>query len=364
MVYRKLGNTGLTVSLLGFGTMRLPIARINPNFTKAMALIKYALEKGINFFDVGTFYCHYHCEEAFGLATRGLSRKQLVVSGKNSSHQTQNVDWLTQLRNSLALFHRKYFDIYFIHYLKLEQWESHFLENGIIDEIRHAKDRGLFRHLGFSSHDKPENVRKLIDTRLFDAVILPFNLMQRTYEKTMEYAHSQGLGVIVMNPLAGGILAKSKLFDVDSEYLDTQDTPADLALNYVLSQPFVDSVLSGMESKAIIDENIRTVHKNRFRTLEINQLSQTISREKSNNYVACTSCNYCLPCTQGIDIPEVIRIYNEYSSVKGQSFFQRDYSILSVTADCCIQCRTCEDNCPQNIPIPEIMDKADQLLKG
>ena len=361
MVYRKLGNTGLTVSILGFGTMRLPIARINPNFTKATALIKYALEKGINFFDVGTFYCHHHSEEAFGLATRGLSRKQLIVSGKNSSHQTQNIEWLTQLRHSLALFHRKYFNIYFIHYLKLEQWESYFLENDIINKIRYAKDQGLFHHLGFSSHDKPEHICKLIDTRLFEAVILPFNLLQRDYEETMKYAYNRGLGVIVMNPLAGGVLARSSFFLDKAEEAKKNHRSGELALNFVLSQPFVHSALSGMESENIIEENVRIADIQRLDAEECSRLSERIARRA---VIPCTSCNYCYPCTQGINIPEVIRMVNNYSIVKDHHFFYLDYSKLLVTAECCIQCELCVERCPHHIAIPEIMDKADKIIKG
>ncbi|MFQ5750911.1 MAG: aldo/keto reductase [bacterium] len=93
MLYRKLGKTGLSVSILSFGTMRLPISSANPDFTEAIALISYANAKGINYFDVGTFYCHNYAETAFGMATKDIARENILISGKNSSHQSGFPDW-------------------------------------------------------------------------------------------------------------------------------------------------------------------------------------------------------------------------------------------------------------------------------
>ena len=359
-----LGNTGLRISILGFGTMRLPIRSRNPDFTRSITLINHAMQKGINFFDVGTFYCHHRCETAFGKATRGLSRRRFIVSGKNSSHQTRDIGWLTQLKKSLSLFYRKHFDLYFIHDLRLETWKSYFIGEGILEQIRHARDRGLILHLGFSSHDSPENVRALIDTGFFEAVILPFNLLQQDYEETMDHAHHEGIGMIVMNPLAGGILAKASLLDDDSTLGFKTGTPVELALNFVLSQPFVHTVLSGMESETEIDENCGIVENRRFSRTELDQIKRQISHEKKKRIIPCTSCGYCLPCPQGIDIPEIMRIFNAYSLLKGRSFFVRDYSALSVTAECCIKCETCIEKCPQGISIPDIMEDADKLFQG
>lgn len=362
MLYCKLGNTGLTVSKVGFGAMRLPIRRSNPDFKRAVELIRYAVERGIDFFDVGTFYCHGHCEKAFGMATGDVPREKLLICGKNDSHQSRDRSWSAQLRNSLALFKRSFFDLYFIHYLTLEDWKHWFLEHGVIDEIKRAGAGGLFRRLGFSSHDSPENVRELIDTGMFEAVILSYNMLRREYEETLKYAHQKGLGVVVMNPLAGGALADGALCAGDAEAPDDPAKMAEISLNYVLSQPFVHVALSGMESKKIIDENVRTVHKRRFGREEIDSLDEEISKSRAAAMVPCTSCNYCAPCTQGIDIPEVIRLYNQYSVLKGGEMFVRDYAMLPVTAECCIQCNECVEKCTQHIDVPGIMENVSRLF--
>ncbi len=357
MKYRKLGKTDLSVSLLAYGLMRLPIEKSQSNFTQPIELIKYAVKNGINFFDVGTFYCHGTCEEVFGMATKDIADNKIIISGKNATQQTQDFDWLGQLYNSLTLFHRKYFDIYFIHYLRHEQWENHFIKKGVINQIKKAKKLGLIKHIGFSSHDSPGNVNKLITTGIFDAVILPFNLLQREYENSLCLANEQGLGVIIMNPLAGGILASSKIQRSNFSENSMNHGLAELSLNYVMSQPFVHCVLSGMESKQIIDKNIKIVNKKRMNSEQITGLNDKLLAEKINIDVLCTGCNYCLPCTQGINIPKVLDIWNQFAILKGENMLSGAYSLLPVSAECCVRCNTCVDICPQHIPISEIMAK-------
>jgi uncharacterized protein len=363
MIYRSLGNTGLTVSALGFGAMRLPIQNFNPDFDLAVELIQYAIEKGINFFDIGTFYCYGHCEQVFGLSIKDVKDDKLLICGKNSSHQSGSLDWKGQLANSLRLFNRQFFNIYFIHYLNLEQWKSFFEGNNITEQIWRCREKGLFQHLGFSSHDSPENVKKLIDSGWFEAVILSYNILNREYEPVMKYAYEKGLGVIVMNPLAGGQLANvdfifEKIKSISSNKLE-------LFMNYVLSQPFIHTVLSGMESKEMVDENVRTVHKSRLNLDEIEYLDTLIHREKAKSITLCTACNYCMPCTQGIDIPSVISIWNKHSILMGDKVYDRDYTMLPVNAESCIQCDLCSEKCPQHLKIPQLMEMiAENLINS
>lgn len=363
MQYRKLGQTQLVVSILGLGTMRLPIANVDPDFSKATSIIRYAIEKGINFFDVGTFYCHGHCETAFGLAIRDKSEQNLIIAGKNSSHQNNDDGWQMQLRNSLCLFRRDHMDIYFLHYLNTKDWQNYYLGKKIVDQVMDAQNKGLFTHLGFSSHDTPENVRELIDSDMFQAVMLPFSLLNRAYEETMKYAFEKGLGVIAMNPLAAGALAHADLF-VDKLARIPQSELASMALNYVISQPFIHCAFSGMESGEIIDANVRTVNRTRFSQDKIEELNTCISREKANRYIPCTGCQYCMPCTQGIDIPAVINILNQYSVVGGEMIHHREYSMLSNPAECCIHCDNCRDKCPQKLAIPELISRAGDLFRS
>jgi len=357
---KKLGNTGLNISSLGFGTMRLPYNN-DEDFTSAIALIKHALKNGINFFDIGTFYCNHRCETIFGQAILD-NKHEIILSGKNSSHLSINENWTVQLKNSLFRFGCEALDIYFIHYLDFDIWAKHFIMDNVIDEVNRAKNEGLIKYLGFSSHDTPEKIRKLLDTGVFDAVILTYNLMNRTYEDTVHYAFEKGMGVIIMNPLAGGILT-DRFLDLHGLKDYFGDDITGIALNYVLSNPNVHCALSGMRTLNEIDNNSNTAENHRFSTEEIGLINDFIDRERNCKLVYCTGCGYCLPCPQGIDIPGVIKIWNTYNIVQGDDHFIRDYQILDVSADCCIMCETCEEKCPNGVGITEIMEKTRALLK-
>jgi|WetSurSiteA1Bulk_404760.scaffolds.fasta_scaffold02457_2 uncharacterized protein len=360
MDYKKFGNTDFYISALGFGAMRLPIAPQSIDFTEAISLMHYALKTGINFFDIGTFYCHFQCEKVFGLAIND-QKPAVILSGKNTTHLSDPGNWTAQLKNTLHLYNREALDFYFIHYLEYKSWEKHFLAEGIIEQVHRARRDGLIRYLGFSSHDTPGNIIKLIDAGPFDAVILSYNMLNRTYEDAIQYAYNRGLGVIVMNPLAGGVLTDSFVdFPRLREYFHAT-IPA-IALKFAYSNPHVHCVLSGMQTKSEIDSNIQIEGGERFSPIDTAFINEMVAQERDERLVLCTGCNYCLPCPQGIDIPKVIGLWNQFNMVKGKNFFQRDYHMLDVTADCCIACESCEERCPNHINISVIMHKAGILF--
>jgi uncharacterized protein len=360
MEFKKLGNTDLHVSALGFGAMRLPIPPDSHDFTEAVSLLKYALKAGINFFDIGTFYCHFQCEKAFGLALNEM-KDTLVLSGKNTTHQSDHGNWSEQLKNTLYHYNREALDIYFIHYLEYHVWEKYFLTGRVIEQVHQAKRDGLIRYLGFSSHDTPENIKKLINAGVFDAIILSYNMINCTYEDTIQYASREGLGVIVMNPLAGGILTSSHVdFYRLTEHFG--GTIQAVALNYAFSNPFVHCVLSGMQTELEIDKNIQIARRGRYSLDELTFINDIVAKERDENLAYCTRCNYCMPCPQDIDIPKVISIWNQYNMIKGKSLFQREYKMLEVTADCCIGCGICEEKCPNQICVSKIMNNISALF--
>ncbi len=352
MEYRKLGNTDLLISPLGFGTMRLPF-KDQINVTNSISLIQYAIRSGINFFDVGTFYCNFRCETIFGQAVRNL-KNNIILCAKNSSHQTVNGNWTIQLQNSLVKLDIQELDMYFIHYLDYDVWENYFIREQHIDNIIKTKKEGLIRYLGFSSHDTPVNVRKLIDTELFDSVILSYNLLNRTYEDTIKYACEKGYGVIIMNPLAGGMLTTDNLYINELQSIFHYD-PATIALKYVYSNPYVHCTLSGMQTIEEIDKNIKTAAIPHYSKEERDLIDRIITSERNKKLVYCTRCEYCLPCPQGIDIPGIIDIWNRYNIIRGAKHYFRDYRLLDVTADCCISCGLCEEKCPNGIKISALM---------
>lgn len=354
MKYRILGKTNLKASTLGMGLMRLPVAKENPDFNKAIHLIQHAISRGITFFDIGTFYCHSHCEKIFSLAIANSPAKSVLFCGKNSTHQAGSLKWVEQLSNTLRIFQKCQLDLYFLHHLDWLTWKSHFIIKGVINQILESKEKGLFRFLGFSSHDTADNVKNIIDTGYFSVVILPFNILQLQYREAMEYAHQQGIGVIAMNPLGGGILQQS-FFSERNPIASLNKDWAGIALNYVLSQTFIDVTLSGMESTVIIDQNATLADNSRFTAEELQRIHLEVNHEQKKRWIGCTGCGYCLPCLQGIDIPRMIELYNQFSLVPGEQLYTRDFYFSSTNPENCVQCKVCQEKCPQNINIPKIM---------
>ena len=136
-----------------------------------------------------------------------------------------------------------------------------------------------------------------------------------------------------------------------------------IALKYVLSNPNVHCVLSGMQSVDEIDSNIQTTSSKCYSNESLDFINEVITKSRDEKLTYCTGCAYCLPCTQGIAIPEVIKIWNQVNMVRGENLFNRDYQLLDVTADCCIKCRICEDKCPNDIAVSEIMENVSGLLE-
>lgn len=363
MIFDILGNTNLKVSKLGFGTMRLPVEKGNPDLTKAIRLLEYGRQKGINFFDVGTFYCHNKAEEIFSEALKHDLNSDIVTSGKNVTHQHEVTDWTGQLRNTLKIYNRPSLSIYFIHYLDYRVWIDRFMEGGYIEEVGDALKNKLFGFLAFSSHDTPENVVKLIETGFFHALLLPYNLLNREYEPVMKYANERGMGVLVMNALAGGLLSLEQV-GLDSLLKDLPNSNmVEIALNYVLSNPYVHCVLSGMRSEAEVDRNINILlNRPRFSFSQLDRINELVEAEKSKQYFYCTGCNYCMPCTQGIDIPSVISVLNKYAIKTDSPHYIRDYAVLDQPASCCIACGVCETKCPNKLEISMIMKKAASMF--
>ena len=259
MIYRELGRTGLRVSQLGFGAMRLPMlgegkeARVNDEL--AIPMIHRAFEAGVNYIDTAVGYGNRDSQRAVGAALKGW-REKIVVSTKNPYYGEEEADWWKNLEDSLRLLGVECIDIYNHHGISWKRWTEN-VEPRVGKWMHEARDRGLIRHVCVSFHDDNEALRKIVETHYPASITLQYNMLDRKLEDGIAYAREKGVGVVVMGPVGGGRLG------VDSDVLESAlpniDRVPELALRFVLSNPNVTVALSGMSTMQQVEEDGRPV---------------------------------------------------------------------------------------------------------
>lgn len=371
MIYSELGKTGLNVSRIGFGAMRLPMTGPDPDATvdldKAVPLIHHAFELGVNYIDTAVFYCNSDSQRAVGMALKGW-RDRIIISAKNHYKGTDEKLWHKNLEDSLRLLDVEFIDVYNIHGVSWKTWEEAVVPS-IGKWLTGARDRGQIRHICASSHDTPENVIKLIDTGFFKSFTLQYNLLDRGYEKAIEHARKNGVGIVVMGPLAGGrVLASGEAFE---PVIGGQSSILELALRFVLSNPGVTMAISGMRSDAEIQQNVAiAAEQARLSPADRAAIDAHCDKLRAAADLYCTGCAYCMPCPQNVRVPRVFRLYNQARVYKNWQGARRDYALVehdqddpqARTASACNECGACETKCPQNIPIRRQLKEAHQAL--
>ena len=363
MQYHTLGGTGLRVSALGFGAMRLPMVEDHVDYDLAVPLLRRAMDLGINYFDSALGYCNATSEVAVGKAVAGRPRESVILSTKHPVHKLEHVQqWRADLETQLRRLDSSYVDIYNCHGLRWEEFEQMVAPaGGVLEQARHAQAEGLIHHLSLSCHDTPENMMKLIDTGEFASITLQYNLLDRANTEAIRHAQERGMGVVVMGPVAGGRLALST--DILDQYMPAgravRSTP-ELALRFVLSNPGVTVALSGMSALSQLEENVATANRSEpLGPAELQQITEALGEIKRLADLYCTGCGYCLPCPNGVRIPDNFRLMNYYRLYGLTELARQQYGWMvksgSGAAEACLECGECEPKCPQNIQI------ADQL---
>lgn len=361
MRYRTLGKTGLRVSALGFGAMRLPMVDEHVDYDAATPMLARALDHGVNYIDSAWGYCNGTSEVAVGKAIKGRQRKDIVLSTKQPVRSAEDVaEWRARLETQLGRFDTPYIDIYNCHGLKWDEFLAYVApKGGVLEQARKAQSEGLIGHLCLSCHDTPENMIRIIETGEFANITLQYNLLDRKNAPVIERAHALGVGVVVMGPVGGGRLAMST--DVLKPYLtagrEIKSTP-EIAMRFVLANPGVTVALSGMNAFSQIEENVAIASRDEpLSAAELKQVDEALGEIQKLADLYCTGCEYCQPCPNGVKIAENFRLMN-YARLYGlQDWARGAYAGLvnrwGGAAEKCIECGQCEPKCPQNIRIPE-----------
>ena len=363
MQYATLGKTGLKVSRLGFGCMRLPMAsKGKVDRDKAIPMLHRAVELGINYFDTAVMYCGGDSQRVLGEAMEDI-RDEVILSTKNHHYDKDDKDgWWKNLEDSLERLRTDCIDVYNFHGMNYEKFERAVTgEDGLYQEVLKAKEQGLIQHICHSFHGSLESLKKCIDTGLFESVTLQYNLLNQDLEQGIAYAAEHEMGVTVMGPVGGGRLGYPS--DRARELVgDVKSTP-DLALRCVLSNENVTIALSGMSTMQQLEENVETVSRAGELTQEDqDRIKEAVEERKKLAGLYCTGCNYCMPCPEGVDIPANFEILN-LERVFGLTEEARSrYESLTGKAALCRLCGKCIEPCPQDLDIPARLAEAVEVL--
>lgn len=376
MNYRE-DRYGNQLSVLGFGCMRFPKKAGLIDMAETEREILTAIEGGVNYFD--TAYVYPGSEAALGeILERNHLRDRVNIATKLPHYLIKSRDAMEKLfAEELRRLRTDHVDYYLMHMLTDTATWDRLKALGIEDWLQEKKESGAIRQIGFSYHGNSEMFCRLLDAWDWDFCQIQYNYMDEHSQagrRGLQYAHSKGIPVVIMEPLRGGKLVSrlpegaKKLF---GDY-PVQHTPAQWAFRWLWNQPEVTVVLSGMNSDEMIRDNIHTAS-----TTSVGELTQAdeamlrnvVQAINARMKVGCTGCGYCMPCPQNVDIPGTFAAYNrKYQEGTFQGF--RDYMMCtmirknSTAASNCIRCGKCEKHCPQHIAIRDELQNAQRELEG
>jgi len=376
MQYRtdKYGNR---LSVLGFGCMRFSQKAGRIDAQKAGEEIRAAIEGGVNYFD--TAYIYPGSEAVLGqvLARDGL-RDRVNIATKLPHYMIKKSSDLDRyFDEELRRLRTDRVDYYLMHMLTdVKTWER-LCALGIREWLAEKKAAGQIRQAGFSYHGNPDTFQALVDAYDWDFCQIQYNYLDEHAQAGrtgLQYAASKGLAVIIMEPLRGGRLANALPPEAEALFARYPErrSNAEWGLRWLWDQPEVTVVLSGMNSLAMVEENLRAADRARIGEMTPEEhalIARAVAAINARMKVGCTGCRYCMPCPHGVDIPGTFAAYNR-SATDGKIRGLTDYFMCtglrrdSTAASNCVECGKCEAHCPQHIPIRRELKNARKELEG
>ncbi|MDD6467892.1 MAG: aldo/keto reductase [Erysipelotrichaceae bacterium] len=361
MKYRKFGNMNIEISALGFGCMRFPTTEDGKiDEEKAMKMLHYGINQGINYIDTAYMYHDYQSETFVGKSLQNGYREKVYLATKCPVFLMESAEQFEPiLEEQLKKLQTDYIDFYLLHALSLEEWQNKVLKWNLLGKMEKAKQQGKIKHIGFSFHDDYEAFRTIVDGYdHWEFCQIQMNYVDVDHQATLEglrYAASKGLGVIIMEPLLGGKL--SNLPKRVKECLPTGKTDTEWALDFLWNLEEVSFLLSGMSSMKHVQDNIEYADRSYVHCLsdeKLKMFDQARDIFLNHALVGCTKCAYCMPCPFGLQIPDTFELYNQTAYHKLKKV-KPNYELLKHKASECKQCHHCEQVCPQHLPISKIM---------
>lgn len=374
MQYRRMRGVDAPLSVLGFGAMRLPLLEDGRIDREAAAeMVRHAIDGGVNYLDTAYVYHNGESEPFLGEALEGGYRDRVHLATKLPVWAVESrADMDRFLEAQRGRLRTDAIDFYLLHGLNGESWaKAHAL--GVLEFLDDAVADGRIRHAGFSFHDGLEAFGPIVDAYDWTFAQVQYNYMDLHYQGGVEavrYAADRGLGVVVMEPLRGGALARpipgaAELW----ARAGAERTPAEWGLAWLWNQPEVTVVLSGMSSMGQLRENLASA--GRARAGALSPAEEAIFEEvrllyRDRTVVGCTRCGYCQPCPAGVDIPECFSLYNDAHVYGDRAASRSGYHIFERFgggASNCTECGACEERCPQGIEIRRQLKAVAELFR-
>ena len=374
MQYRN-DRSGDPVSLLGYGCMRFSKKGAGLDYDKAEAELLRGLELGVNYFD--TAYIYPGSESLLGtFMEKNGCRDQMKIATKLPQYMVRNISQADRFFDEeIKRLKTDHIDYYLMHMVTdVQQWKN-LCELGIEEWIANKKATGAIRNIGFSFHGSTELFLEVLNAYDWDFCQIQYNYLDENTQAGrvgLQAAAAKGIPVVIMEPLRGG-----RLIDLPKQGRKALEesgkswSAAEWAFRWLMEQPEVTCVLSGMNSIEMVEENCRVaseVQVGEFTEADFETIEKVVTAIRDTQKVGCTGCAYCMPCPAGVDIPALFRCYNHmYTEGKneGRSEYWQTVSLRKKKAFArqCVDCGRCESKCPQSIPIREEIHNADRALR-
>ena len=369
MIYRDFH--GMKLSALGFGAMRLPVidgddGRIDE--AAALRMVDTAMQNGINYYDTAWGYHGENSELVMGKALSCYPRDSFYVATKFPGYDASNWGKVEEIfERQLKKLGVEYFDFYLFHNVCEMNIDAYLDDEkyGIYSYLMKQKQNGRIRHLGFSCHGNMPVLRRFLDAygRDMEFCQLQLNYLDWTFQNGREKVallDQQNIPVWVMEPLRGGKLAKlDSGYEAQLKELRPDEEIPAWAFRFLQSIPSVTVILSGMSNEEQLEKNLVTFAEDKkLNEAEMKALLGIAEKMLSKGTVPCTACHYCVShCPQELDIPALLALYNEHAYTGGGFIAPMALSALpeEKRPQACLQCRSCEQVCPQQIKISEVL---------
>lgn len=379
MQTRRNSKNADELSILGFGCMRFPMKGNSIDETRSIAMIRDAIERGINYFDTAYFYHGGKSESLLGAALSDGYRERVKVATKLPPFMVSKLEGAKKIfETQCTKLRTDYIDYYLLHMLPDKATLDRMIQIGVMDWMEQLKKEGKIRNIGFSFHGSRADFEGLIKAYPWDFCQIQYNYVDENNQATkagLKLAGSLGIPVIVMEPLRGGKLVNNLPAEVKKEFESFRitRTPAEWALRWIWNHPEVNVILSGMSDEQQLSENISIAQNAKANSLSEEELAifdrvKAVMLQKTK--VPCTGCAYCMPCPSGVDIPGCFAAYNDkylletkggrwnYLQTLGTMAKQPSYASL------CTECGKCERHCPQNIQIRKELKTVKKEMEG